>query len=348
MGRRGAIWQRSDRPGWYATIGGKQIRLGLDEAEARREFHRLMAIDAPLTKRVSTEVLIDRYLGERKAELATETYSSKLQSLQSFVDHFGKVKAGDLRPHHITTWLTDHPEWGQGTRYLRTSIVKTWSRWAKAEGYIDADHLRDKSLPGPPTRAPAKVGDLERLIKKAYPELRDFLIVLGDTACRPGEVRSLEAARIDFKASTAVVHGKAGPRVVGLTMRALGALKRLSMTWPVGPVMRNEFGRPWSKSTLRKRINAACEAAGVIYYVPYHARHDAARRLVRAGVSDLLIQEQYGHIDLTMLKKHYFHPETEQLAEAVESAVSRETKPARARAPARRGSQRPRRGLKSG
>ena len=333
MPRRAQPWQRSDRPGWRVWLNGKQVFLGLDKADAFREWHRRLSLETPAEPGTQTvEALADRYLVENKTEWAEPTLRGKKFALQSFVDQYGTMKAADLLPLHVTAWLKRQTTWAQATKRQQAAVIKTWSNWCAREGYLKADMLRPVRVKGGQPRKGAPPGDLEKLIAAADdPAFRDFLIVLGDTGARPGEIRSLESSRIAFTASTAEVRGKSGQRVVGLTARALRVLARYARKYPSGPVLRNGHGMPWSASTLKRRFDHACKLASIAHFIPYFCRHDLARRLLKAKVPELLIRDQMGHVDLEMIAKTYLHSEASMLAGAVERGVSVPAKPARAR-----------------
>ena len=345
MPRRAQPWQRSDRPGWRVWLNGKQVFLGHDKAEAFRAWHRLLSLEAPAQpNKLTVELLVDRYLIEIKPRLAKDTFKNKRLALQRWIDHYGSMRAEELRPFHVTAWLNSQATWNQSSKHSFAAVVKTWSAWCVQEGYLEVDRLRSVRVPGGSPRKAAASGDLERLIAATDdPTFRDFLVILGDTGCRPGEIRSLEASGIDFKTSTAIVRGKRGSRVVGLTRRSVAILRPKVKEWPNGPVLRNDQGGPWTVTTLKRRFDKAAALAGVSHFVPYHARHDLPRRMVKAGINELLIRDQMGHVNLRMLSDVYFHSEASMLADAVELAASPPAKPARVRRASRRGKRPPRR-----
>jgi integrase len=349
MGRAGKPWQRSDRPGWFATIRGKQMFLAFEYPEAMREFHRLLAFEEPSKNpsKMSTQLLVDRYLSWAKPRLAVATWDRYRSLLQEWVDAYGRTRAVELRPYHVTRWLETHPTWGDSSRHLATAVVKLWAAWCLLEGYLDVDRLRGVKSPATARRAPAPEGDIDRLLAAVdNPEFRDFLTVLIDTGCRPGEIRSLEASRVSLERSVAEVRGKRGPRLIGLTKRTVAILARLCARWPDGPVLRAPSGEPWAETTLKRYFDVASDRADIARMVPYHVRHDLWRRWTLAGIDSVVIALQLGHRDLKMLLTTYAHPDAAQLAAAAEAGCSPAPAPAPGRAhrgktPAKR---KPRRG----
>ncbi|HEY3395009.1 MAG TPA: hypothetical protein VGK58_20055 [Lacipirellulaceae bacterium] len=71
---------------WYCTIVGQQVRLGTDKEAAKKEYHRLMAAEAPVTSKTTVAELIDQFLHWTKQNRAKRTFecisntSSRLSS----------------------------------------------------------------------------------------------------------------------------------------------------------------------------------------------------------------------------------------------------------------------------
>ena len=59
---------------WYATIAGKQVRLGTDKEGAEKEYHRLMASDTPVTTKTTAAQLIDQLLHWTKLNKSPRTF----------------------------------------------------------------------------------------------------------------------------------------------------------------------------------------------------------------------------------------------------------------------------------
>ncbi len=319
MGRRGNIWTRSDRPGWFAWVDGKQMLLGHDRKEAERNYHAIKAAGRPLaSSETRVAALVDKYLDWAAGRVRATTWRGYRIVLETWVDRYGHLMAVDVRPWHVTAWLEAHPSWrSPSTHRFNGAIVKIWSSWCRAQGYIDVDRLRGYRLPGIRLRDPAPTGDLERLIAAVTePCFRDLLVVLYDTGARPGEIMSLDASRIDWRSSTAEVIGKRGKRVIGLTARALAALRRATNAQRTrnGVVLVAPSGEPWTRHAIRRRLDLAEKSANISRVTPYSFRHDYWARAHAAGVSDVLIAKQLGHVNLKMLISRYAHPDKSQLS----------------------------------
>src|SRR4029077_11136430 len=105
--------------------------------------------------------------------------------------------------------------WNSSTRCSVVGVLKAWGLWLEREGYAEVSPFRHLRRPPMQSRKPPPPGALEATIAALTGAAHDFAVVLYDTGCRPGELISLEAPRIDPERSTALVAGKGGRRLVG-------------------------------------------------------------------------------------------------------------------------------------
>ncbi len=126
-------WHRTGR-GWFVQLGGKQISLGADEAEAHRLYHEIMAkgVPAPVPRRASDPSVLEvldkfvTYCRNNKAPQTTDWYQ---KHLKSFLDFLGKEKAmpvADLCPDHVQKWCDEHPTWSPTTKRGRNKGPRRW------------------------------------------------------------------------------------------------------------------------------------------------------------------------------------------------------------------------------
>jgi integrase len=327
MARHPKVWTRKGR-GYYTTIRGQQIPLGDDRKEAQRLFAELVAADAPiLPGRHTVAQLVDLFLADCdkrvvKGEMSAETVKSYRSYLTRWAAACRRVMPRDLRPRHLLAWIETHPSWNSTSAADAICRVKIWYRWAIPD-YIDLDRLSNTRSPTRLTRDAADPADLLRF-EQAITEdrFRDWFLVLRDTGCRPGELRRLAAADVDFQRSSAAVTGKTGERIVGLSPLALGILQRCAEEWTTGPLLRTERGAAWSQSNIKHTWRKWRLVSGVPASVkPYHMRHDLHRRWSNAGVTDIRIAAQFGHMKrdrphLGLILSTYGHVEGATLAEA--------------------------------
>jgi len=269
--------------------------------------------------------LADLWLDDVKDRVKPRTWASYRDHAQSMVDAIGKIPLSDLEPRHVALWLRGHPTWGKSTRNLATSVAKMITRWGVSESRLTgmtADPWATVKRPPMQPRAAAKPIELSRLVEGIRSEaFREFVALAVETGCRPGELRTLEAARIDWQGRKAVVAGKRGERTVFLSPVAVAILRRWAKRYPDGPVMRNTRGEPWSERAVQDQFQRAGQRVGV-HVVPYHTRGIFASLALRRGVDAVLVAKLMGHTDVKMLMKHYCDVEDEQLSAAVNQATA--------------------------
>ena len=250
MPRPAKLWKRAGRDGWWATIDGRKVQLGTDRTEAEKEFHRRKASSRPAARsNLSVAVLVDMMLECVHSDVQASTFENYRWYLQQWVNFAGHRPAAGVKPLDVTAWFRTRPGWNPSTRRLAVEMVRRWSRWAKAQGYLDVDVLAGIRAPKAVPRNAARPEDIEAFLQSmTCPLLRDITTVLLDTGARPGEIRTLTAAQIDWEASTAMVNGKTGLRLISLTSRSLSVMQRLATLYPTGPLFRNRAGRIWTRS----------------------------------------------------------------------------------------------------
>jgi integrase len=325
VSRRPGIWKRKGRDDWYVTIGERQVNLGPDHSQAQLEFHRLRS--TPTTGRrgiAKTSELVTAFLEAVKPELALDTVRNYQWFLDRWVALVGEMRADQLKPLHITQWFALWPTWETSTRHVAVAIVKRWSRWCAHQGHMARDPLAGVKRPKLLRRRPAAKGVLEQFeagITSTW--FRSIFWFLVDTGCRPREARTLEAARIDWEASTAMVRGKRGERPIAIPSRSLDVLRGLALRWPEGPIFRTRTGKGWSEAALRSAFKDLSIKLGIKpLFFAYQLRHAFWGRAHRAGVSDLVIAKQLGHRDLKMLHQTYADVDHALMASAVERTAT--------------------------
>jgi len=330
MGRRPKPWYKASHRAWYTKIDGRPIRLGETEKEAEREFHRLMAErgtgGAAVVSRMSLESLADLWYDDIKGGIKPRTQEQYREYTQSLIRFTGRIQARELKPYHVRQWLKANPGWkSSSTQHLAVSIAKMITAWGCAMGYLPSDPWAKVKRPPMLRRKPVEPIAAERLVEGIRsPEFREFLAVAIETGCRPGELRTLEAGRIDWGARTAIVTGKMGERTVYLSARAIVILQIWAKRYPEGPVLRNTRGDPWGEKAIQCQFERAGKRVSPpVKVVPYHTRGLFASLALRRGVDSLLVAKLLGHRDLAMLERHYASVASDQL----QAAVVRATEP---------------------
>lgn len=319
MARPAVPWYWAARDGWYATIDGKRHLLAKGKKSRRAaddKFHKLMAARGTTPRAGGTITvleLFDRFLswtGEHRRPLTYEFYD---RHLSRFADHVGRgTPCGDVRAFHVTEWLADR-KWGQSTRHGAITAAKRVFRWGKRQGYLETNHLDGLDRPGIARRESILSPQEEADVLAAAPGLlRDYLIVMHATGCRPSEVAQIEASQVSGGAimmSSKTTERTGRNRVIYLTGTAVEVVGRLAAAHPSGPIFRNARGNPWTRHALahamgrlRRKLKGADWRACTAESFRHGWVTDAKLVLPNSVVAELA-----GHTSTAMVDRHYGH-----------------------------------------
>jgi integrase len=154
--------------------------------------------------------------------------------------------------------------------------------------------------------------DEQRLLDAADPHLRGVIIALLDTACRLGELLSLQWKTVNLERREMLIDGhKAKTR----TARILPISNRLhsvlelrrhapdgQLHGPEAYVFGNDLGEP--VKSVRERWEKVREAAGMEHLQLRDLRHEAGSRFDEAGVPTNYVSKILGHTNLTTTSRY--------------------------------------------
>jgi integrase len=358
VARPSKIWQRSSDDYWYCTHNGEKVKLSKDKAEAERAFHTLKAHgslapgeDAAENSgpRPSLRYLVGLYLDEAKATKAEETYQVQRRYLTGFCDFVGKIKAPDVRIHHVKDWLAADKKrntrsgkillckWGESTRALAVSTLIALFNWAIADQRlvvspikgIKRGHFKRRERIIPP-------GQQTKILNECGPELRDFLTMLSLTGARPfSEIAKLTAEGVDFDNGLILPEqhktAKMGkPRIIVLVPEALVIVRRLADQHPTGPLFRCSTGRPWYRQLVNQSLHRAAARAGLGHYSTYDLRRSMITQALANGLSANVVAQLVGNTP-AIINKYYdsLHLRIDMLKEAAIKAAQNDESPGR-------------------
>lgn len=328
-------WYRKGNDSWYVEVGGRQVRLAkgkANRAEAVKQFHLLMTGVAPAKPSALTAAQVcDLYLQFSKGEHEPDTFAWHERYLQKFCDRCGHLKAADLIPFHLTSWL-DAQKWKKARRHA-TAIVKRAFAWAMKQKLIPADPFAEVAVPKGGRRERVLTPDERRQILAAIKDrqFRDLVFAMQETGCRPGEVARVEAAHVNLEVGvwvlpehkTARKTGK--PRVVYLTPPVLELTKRLMAESPEGPLFRGPRGKkPYTRNGIRCRFRRLREKLPHLKgVVAYSYRHTYCTDALVNGVGVAQVAELMGHTSTDMVTSVYSKLSTQvaHLREAARKAT---------------------------
>jgi integrase len=317
-------WWWQARQQWFVTIRGKQIPLGTDEEEARRQWHILEA-KASAHKAGDDNLFIalaDEFLDWVKRYKKPKTFRIYRIHLQAFCAAHPEVKVAELKPHHLDTVLKEHPTWGKSTVRGFMVAVSTALNWAVKQGFTTTNPLAHR-LDIPPVVSRGRNScmsqeDYETLIANANPCLRDLLVACRNSGTRPHIVASVEARHFNEQAGCWILDehktdADGQPIVVHLNATLLALTKRLVQEHPTGKLFRNNLGNPWRDEVWGKalgKLRKQLAKKGIVLSsrgIMYGLRHSFATELLSSGIPEAHVAALLNHKNTVMLHKHYSH-----------------------------------------
>ena len=228
------------------------------------------------------------------------------------------------------------------------SAVRSFFRWAHAEGIVDTDAASLVQMPKMPRSLPKTVSSAEMQRLLAAPDtstpsgMRDaaMLELFYATGARISELSHIDIADFDWTTKTIRLFGKGSKeRIVPVYRRALDAtrtyiddarplLMRASsesaaMKRIDGPLFLSTRGNRMDANALRYRFHKLCREAGLPADItPHVMRHTFATDLLAGGADLRSVQELLGHASLSTTTL-YTHLTPDRLKSAVMQAHPR-------------------------
>lgn len=309
---------RKQTGSWYVKLGKDFIPLGRDEAEAREEYHEIMAKrrKATVTAEDSVAHLIDLRWNWVKKNLAPTTATRIKGVLTSFKAFIGpKLKVRKLKPFHVTNWLDEkYPTNGDTSRHTLITHVKGAFTWAAEQGYIEVSPIANMKKPSPAIRQEFLHADVwPKVIALATDEpFKEFLTVMLDSGARPQEMFKIEAHHLDGRQLVFEIKdskGKKRNRVIWLPDSAFKIVVALAKKYPTGSLFRNSKGIPWNKDSVRCRFRRLKKRLNEPKLTATTLRHSYAHNRLISGQEPLYVSKLMGHVDGRMLATRYGHIE---------------------------------------
>ena len=198
-------------------------------------------------------------------------------------------------------------------------LLRKMLNWGVRKGYLDTTPFKRGTEPViqlereiPRARRLEDEADEQRLLESATPHLRSIIIALLDTACRPGEILSLQWADVNLERRELTVRAMKAKtrtaRIVPLSSRLIGVLemRRLDPAGrQLGPdayVFGNVIGQ-----RVKSVQDAWCRArtrAGLGDLQLRDLRHEAGSRFAEAGMPINYVSGMLGHTNLTTTSRY--------------------------------------------
>jgi integrase len=237
-------------------------------------------------------------------DMAASTLANYAFVLERADRSFGTRPMDAVRHRDLVAWF-GQLGWNNTSRAGALSILKACVRWAKRERLcVDSDILSYRG-PAPSRRRPRMPPDLvPRLLEHASnDQIRDLILALAETGCRPSEVARVTAAdwSPDEGTWTLVTHKTANrtgeDRVVYLSPAMQELTRRLAGAHPEGPLFLNAHNEPWNARAWGRHFARLSEHLGV-KVTAYGLRHRFVTVALARGVSLPVVSKLAGHASL--------------------------------------------------
>jgi integrase len=318
-------WYRKQNKTWYVEIGGKQVRLSKDKAEAKRKWLKLMAEGGP-----SQDCLLQECVDHYLPLLRPTTRRTREQTLTAFMKHVGKIKVGALTKRHVREFL--NPDWAPSTRRSHIKTIVACLNVAVRDELIEANPVRDIEKPAWERREKILTGEeLQKLLAAAREPFKTLLQAMADSGCRPQEICGLKIEDCFPDDHIWLVENKTKgqtgvkKRPIYLTPELADLTRRLIGSRTEGHLFLNRYGEPWTTDTLRLRFSRLREKLGLSDgVIPYGTRHRFASDAInRRKMDSLIVARLLGHSDARMLQRTYFREDTDAMVEAMKKATGK-------------------------
>jgi len=269
-----------------------------------------------------------RYLDvERgRSEHTRRAYGRTLQRLSDVLH--GRARSFlDARRVDLRAFLFDSGRGRSGATVARhISAIRTFYRWLERLGHVEASVAEALQSAKVGQRLPHVLAEVraQRLLDEVplEPQDRALLELLYGTGLRVGEASALDIGDVDR--AEGLVHvrfGKGGKArkvpVGGHAVQAVEAWLACRVDQGVvidsdQPLFLNARSTRMQPRTMRRRVEAAGQLAGVHGLHPHALRHSFATHLLERGADLRGIQEMLGHASLATTQR-YTHVSVEAL-----------------------------------
>lgn len=336
MARRssGKPWLHANSGYWCSTLDGERVYLDKDYRVACRKLKQRVAdarraeqgagldwLEAPIAE------LADEFLDHIQATKKPSTHESYRYRLLKALKIVGpRTRVVELGKLHLA-----RIEARMNKRYSPTTIKDTIATlqavfsWAQKHDLLIDNPLAGYQKPAGRVRTRTVTDEEFRLlIQHADASLRDVLVVLRHTGCRPIEARTLIWEWVDLDRrfwilpdhKTITRQRQPLPRVIPLTEEVLEVCRRLAERphKPADHVFLNAHGKPYNKDTLSRKMQRLRTRAGIQpiageQLVLYSNRHTFGTQ-VSGRVSDIELAALLGHTDVRTTQRYtHFNPE---------------------------------------
>jgi len=198
-------------------------------------------------------------------------------------------------------------------------LLRKMFNWGIRKGYVERTPFKIGTEPAilldreTPRNKRFEAEDLEqKLTDAAGPHLRAVIVAMLETACRPGEILSLQWRDVSLDRSELVIQADKAKtrtaRIIPISSRLKAVLeirKHDPAGAPFGPeayVFGDSIGR--RIKSVQTAWRNACTAVGLVGFQLRDLRHEAGSRFEEAGIPITYVSKLLGHTNLTTTSRY--------------------------------------------
>ena len=198
-------------------------------------------------------------------------------------------------------------------------LLRKMFNWGIRKGYVERTPFKIGTEPAiqleketPRNKRFESEDDEQKLLEAASPQLRAVVTALLETACRPGEILSLQWRDVSLERDEILIRAEKAktrsPRIIPISKR-LRAVLELRQLDPRGEsfgpdafVFGDTVGR--RVKSVREAWRTACSKAGISGFQLRDLRHEAGSRFEEAGIPITYVSKLLGHTNLTTTSRY--------------------------------------------
>jgi integrase len=169
------------------------------------------------------------------------------------------------------------------------------------------------------------VAEAQRLMNACPADFRRLVQAALATGARYGELSQLMAGDFNLDSGTIQVRVAKSdkPRHIILTAEGITLFKTLAAGKAKDALLLTKAsGEPWKMSDQDRRMRNACAAAQIVPAIGIHGlRHTWASLAVMRGVPLMVVAQNLGHSDVTMVQKFYGHLSNDYVVQQIRSGA---------------------------
>lgn len=317
-------WYWTSRDQWYATVGEKQIRLGVrgrqNRSKAVEAWHRLMSgTTTPEITSTNTapeptiKEVIEAFQADTKTRLKAATVGMYALYLDRFKVAFGGKRVSGLKAGEIHQWVIKQGK-SSTTHKLALQPLSTCFEWAVKCELIEKNPCRRVPKPRAKSRSAEAViseDEHQRLLAAAEEGFGQVLQVMWGTGCRPSEAAGITAETFDPVNNVVVLHSHKTDRtgrvrIIFLSPDVCDMLREQLAKFKTGGLLRSMKGLVWNSRRITEAFRRLQKKTG-LRKTAYGYRHSFATAALACGIPDAQVAALLGHTTTAMVHAHYGH-----------------------------------------